>query len=54
LHLHPALERVGWTGLVEEFNIAARSASRSIHDAILIATDGTVLAGFGLLAVGCL
>jgi hypothetical protein len=47
LRLHPALERVGWTGLVEEFNDAARPASRSIHDPILIATDGMVLAGFG-------
>jgi hypothetical protein len=47
LHLHQALERVGWTGLVEEFNDAARSASRSLQDPISIATDGTILAGFG-------
>jgi hypothetical protein len=47
LHLHPALERLGWTGLVEKFNDAARSASHSINDPILIATDGTILAGFG-------
>ncbi|MCU1302352.1 MAG: hypothetical protein JWQ87_2636 [Candidatus Sulfotelmatobacter sp.] len=46
LHLHPALERVGWSGLVEEFNDAARPANR-IQDPILIATDGTILTGFG-------
>lgn len=47
LHLHPALEMLGWAGLVEEFNDAVRSATHSIHDPILIATDGTILAGFG-------
>jgi hypothetical protein len=47
LHLHPALERLGWAGLVEEFNDAFRPASHSIRDPILIATDGTILAGFG-------
>jgi hypothetical protein len=47
LHLHPALENVGWAGLVGEFNDAARPASHSIHDPILITTDGTILAGFG-------
>ena len=47
LHLHPALEKVGWVGLVDELNDAAGSAIHPIHDPILIATDGTVLAGFG-------
>jgi hypothetical protein len=47
LHLHPALEKVGWVGLVDELNDALWSASHPIHDPILIATDGTVLAGFG-------
>jgi hypothetical protein len=47
LHLHPALEKLGWAGMVEEFNEAAGPAIRSIHDPILIATDGTILAGFG-------
>lgn len=47
LHLHPALEKLGWDGLVEEFNDAVRPAIHSIHDPILIATDGTILAGFG-------
>jgi hypothetical protein len=45
--LHPALERIGWAGLVEEFNDAARPASHSMHDPLLIATGGTILAGFG-------
>jgi hypothetical protein len=47
LRPHPALKGIGWTGLVEEFNDAARSANLSIQDPILIATDGTILAGFG-------
>jgi hypothetical protein len=47
LHLHPALEKVGWVGLIDELNDAAGSAIHPIHDPILIATDGTVLAGFG-------
>jgi hypothetical protein len=47
LRLHPALEKLGWAGLVEEFNDAVQPATRSIHHPILIATDGTVLAGFG-------
>lgn len=47
LHLHSALEEVGWAGLVDELNDAARSAIHPICDPILIATDGTVLAGFG-------
>ena len=47
LHLHPALEKLGWAGLVDELNDAAGTARRPIHDPILIATDGTVLAGFG-------
>ncbi len=47
LLLHPSLEKVGWGGLVPELNDAARSAIDSVHDPILIATNGTVLAGFG-------
>jgi hypothetical protein len=47
LHLHPALEELGWAGTVEEFNEAAGPAIHSIQDPILIATDGTILAGFG-------
>src|SRR2546423_251555 len=47
LHLHPALEKIGWVGLVDELNDAVGLAIQPIHDPILIATDGTVLAGFG-------
>jgi hypothetical protein len=47
LHLHPALEKLGWSGLVDEFNKAVRPATHSIDPPILIATDGTILAGFG-------
>jgi hypothetical protein len=47
LHMHPALEEVGWFGVVDDLNDAAGSANRHIHDPILIATDGTVLSGFG-------
>ena len=47
LHLHPALENLGWSGLLDELNDAAGTARRPIHDPILIATDGTVLTGFG-------
>jgi hypothetical protein len=47
LHLHPALEAVRWAGLIDELNDAAGAAVHPIHDPILIATDGTVLAGFG-------
>ena len=47
MHLHSALEKVGWAGLVDELNDAAGPTIHPIHDPILIATDGTVLAGFG-------
>jgi hypothetical protein len=47
LHLHPALEKIGWSGLVDELNDAAGSAIHPTHDPIFIAMDGTVLAGFG-------
>lgn len=47
LHLHPALEKVGWVGLIDELNDAVGSAIHPIHNPILIAADGTILAGFG-------
>ena len=47
LHLHPALEKLRWAGLVEEFNEAAGLKIHPARDPILISTDGTVLAGFG-------
>src|SRR5450432_1647733 len=47
LHLHPALEKVGWVGLIDELDDAAGLAIHPTHNPILIAADGTVLAGFG-------
>jgi ParB-like chromosome segregation protein Spo0J len=47
LRLHRALEEVGATGEVDEFNEAARRSHLSFIDPILITTNGTILAGFG-------
>src|ERR1039458_10633438 len=47
LRLHHALEELGWTGAIDEFNDAARLTNSSITEPILITTNGTILAGFG-------
>jgi len=47
LQLHPALEELGWTGVIAEFNEATRSKDQSVPEPILITTNGTILAGFG-------
>jgi hypothetical protein len=47
LRLHRALEELGWTGVTDELNDAARLKNQSIPDPILITTNGTILAGFG-------
>jgi hypothetical protein len=47
LRLHRALEGLGWTGVIDEFNDAVRRKSPSIPEPILITTTGTILAGFG-------
>jgi hypothetical protein len=47
LRLHPALEELGWTGVTDEFNHAARLKHRSVTEPILITTDRTILAGIG-------
>ncbi len=47
LRLHRALEEVGWTGEIDEFNEAARLSDSSVTDPILITTNGTILSGFG-------
>jgi hypothetical protein len=47
LRLHQALEEVGWTGEIDEFNYAAGLSHRSITEPILITTNGTILSGFG-------
>ncbi len=46
LRLHRALEGVGWTGVIDEVNDAARR-KKSVPEPILITTKGTILAGFG-------
>jgi len=47
LRLHRALEEVGWTGVINEFNEAAKLSHTSVTDPILITTTGTILSGFG-------
>ncbi len=47
LRLHGALEELGWTGLIDDFNDAARLTNPSVTEPILITTNGTILAGFG-------
>jgi hypothetical protein len=47
LRPHRALEELGWTGVIDEFNDAARLTNPSVTEPILITTNGTILAGFG-------
>jgi len=47
LRLHRALEGIGWTGVIDEFNDAAQRKNPSVPEPILITTNGTILAGFG-------
>jgi hypothetical protein len=47
LRPHRALEELGWTGVIVEFNEATRSRDQSVPKPILITTNGTILAGFG-------
>jgi hypothetical protein len=46
LRLHTALQEIGWTGVIDEFN-AARLTNPSVTEPILITTNGTILAGIG-------
>jgi hypothetical protein len=48
LRPHRALEELGWTGAIDEFNNVVRLKNQSVPEAILITTNGTILAGFGL------
>jgi hypothetical protein len=41
------LEEVGWTGVIDEFNHAARRKDHSVPGLILITINGTILAGIG-------
>jgi hypothetical protein len=47
LRLHPALEKLGWTSVIDEFNDATRLPILPVPEPILIATNGMILAGFG-------
>jgi hypothetical protein len=47
LRLHPALEELRWTGVIDELNDAARLKDQSLPEPILVTTNGTILAGFG-------
>ncbi len=48
LRLHRALDEIGWTGVIGELNDAAQLKNQSVSDPILITTNGTILAGFGI------
>jgi hypothetical protein len=45
--MHPALEELGWTAVIDELNDAARLKNQSGQEPILITTNGTLLAGVG-------
>ncbi len=47
LRLHPALEELGWLGLIDELNDAARLKNQSVPEPIFVTPNGTILAGFG-------
>ena len=47
LQLHPAMKELGWTGVIDELNDAARLKDHSVPEQVLITTNGTILAGFG-------
>jgi hypothetical protein len=48
LRLHPTMKELGWTGVIDEFNNVARLKNQFVPQPILITTNGTILAGFGL------
>lgn len=47
LRLHPSLEELGWTGVMDEFNDAAQLKNQSLPVPVLVTTNGTIIAGFG-------
>jgi hypothetical protein len=47
LRLHRALEELGWTGVIDELNDAARLTNPPVTEPILITPNGTILVGFG-------
>jgi hypothetical protein len=40
LRLHPALEKIGWTGVIDEFNDSARLKERSLLSRLLLRQTG--------------
>jgi hypothetical protein len=47
LRLHQALRKIGWTGVIDDFNDAARLKNQCMNEPILVTPNGTILAGFG-------
>jgi hypothetical protein len=47
LRLHRPLDELGWTGVIDELNDAARLKNQPSPEPIFITTNGTILAGFG-------
>jgi hypothetical protein len=47
LRLHPALDELGWAGVIDELNDVARVKDQSAPAPILITTNGIILAGIG-------
>lgn len=47
LRLHPALDELGWNGVIDGFNDAAGLKEQCVPEPILITTNGTILAGIG-------
>jgi hypothetical protein len=47
LRSHPALEELGWTVVIDEFNDSARLKDLSVPEPILITANGIILAGMG-------
>jgi hypothetical protein len=47
LRLHPALDELGWSGGIDEFNEAALLTNMPVNEPLLITTGGIILAGIG-------
>ena len=41
------MDELGWIGVIDELNDAARLTNQSVTEPILITTNGTILSGFG-------
>jgi hypothetical protein len=47
LRLHPALKELGWTGVIDELNDAARLNNQFVTGTVFATSNDTVIAGFG-------